>query len=178
MSKKQLSIKPIHLLAIMLLSMGALGVLVELTVTTFVGAFQLLQSNSFLSFKWMIVFPSTNIFAILIYMWAGIPYLLLDDRLPKLIPNKIWKFKKLGILVRAIIYGLLFMCIEYICGAVNLYIFGLRGWDYRSLPLNIDGLVTFTYLPFWMLLGFLGDWIYDRIIEIEKFFFGKSIEDV
>jgi uncharacterized membrane protein len=108
----------------------------------------------------------TGIFAFFVYCWAAIPFTFLTNPLKSLIKDKII-IPKLGVILRGVIYGLIFLAIEFIIGMFLLLVFNLRTWDYRSIPLNVFGVITFSYLPAWTLAGVLGEWFHDRLLQID-----------
>lgn len=107
-----------------------------------------------------------GIFAFFVYCWAAIPFTFLMEPLKKIIKDDLG-LRKLGVLLRGNIYGLIFMGIEFIIGMV-LLAFNLRGWDYSKIPLNVFGVVTFTYLPLWTFAGMIGEWFNERLLQIDE----------
>ncbi len=107
----------------------------------------------------------TGIFAFFVYCWAAIPFTFLTNPLKSLIKDDLI-VPKLGVITRGVIYGLVFMGIEFILGMLLLAL-GIRAWDYRHLPLNVFGVITFSYLPAWTLAGVLGEWFHDRLLQID-----------
>ena len=59
------------------------------------------------------------------------------------------------------------MSIEFIFGII-LLAFNIRAWDYRNLPLNIFGVVTFSYFPSWTIAGIVGEYFHERLIQIDE----------
>jgi uncharacterized membrane protein len=108
----------------------------------------------------------TGIFGFFIYCWAAIPFTFLTNPLKKCIKND-FLLPKLGIILRGVIYGLVFMGIEFAGGLLLLWLFNMRSWDYSHLPLNIMGIITFLYLPLWTFAGIVGEWIHDRLVKID-----------
>jgi uncharacterized membrane protein len=107
-----------------------------------------------------------GIFAFFVYCWAAIPFTFLTFPLKRLIKDN-FIIPKLGILIRGIIYGLIFMSFEFAIGIFLLLVFHMRAWDYRRLPFNILGVVTFLYLPGWTIIGIFGEWFHERLIQID-----------
>ncbi len=107
-----------------------------------------------------------GIFAFFIYCWAAIPFTLFTAPLKSHI-NDDFLIPKLGVILRGVIYGLIFMVIEFIFGLI-LLAFNIRAWDYRSLPLNVFGVITFVYLPSWTIAGIIGEWFHERLLQINE----------
>ncbi|MBN2444732.1 MAG: hypothetical protein JXJ04_25475 [Spirochaetales bacterium] len=106
-----------------------------------------------------------GLFAFFVYCWAAIPFTFLTNPLKKLIKNNLL-FPNFGIFLRGLIFGLIFMLIEFIIG-MFLLLFHIRAWDYSNLPLNVFGVITFAFLPAWTVAGILGEWIHDRLLQID-----------
>lgn len=70
---------------------------------------------------------------------------------------KIAKWPKI---VRALLYGICIMCVEYASGSL-LKKFDLCPWCYDGCKYSINGLVRLDYLPFWMMAGML----YEHILK-------------
>jgi hypothetical protein len=107
-----------------------------------------------------------GIFAFFVYCWAAIPFTFLTNPLKHLIQDNLI-IPKAGVVVRGIIYGLIFMAIEFVIGIFMLLVFHMRSWDYSNLPLNVFGVITFSYLPAWTLAGVIGEWFHDRLLQID-----------
>lgn len=107
-----------------------------------------------------------GIFAFFIYCWAAIPFTLFTAPLKSRINDDLL-IPKLGIILRGVIYGLVFMCIEFVFGII-LLAFNIRAWDYRELPLNVLGVITFVYLPSWTIAGIIGEWFHERLLQINE----------
>lgn len=61
--------------------------------------------------------------------------------------------KKIPLPVQMLMGGVIITTAEFICGAiVNLW-FGMRVWDYSSLPFNVMGQICLLYLFFWILIS-------------------------
>jgi len=107
-----------------------------------------------------------GIFAFFVYCWAAIPFTFMTNPLKKIIKNDLI-IPNAGLVIRGIIYGLVFMLIEFVIGVLMVYIFNTRAWDYRNLPLNVLGIVTFSFLPAWTIAGMIGEWFHDRLLQID-----------
>jgi uncharacterized membrane protein len=107
-----------------------------------------------------------GIFAFFVYCWAAIPFTFLTNPIKNVIKDNLL-IPKLGVLLRGIIYGFIFLTIEFVFGIVSLLVFQTRSWDYSHLPLNIFGVITFLYLPAWTLAGIIGEWFHERLVQID-----------
>lgn len=65
--------------------------------------------------------------------------------------------KEQSILLRATIYGLLIICIEFISGSLLSLINGCP-WKYHS-AFNYMGLIRLDYFPLWMIAGLLFEFL-------------------
>lgn len=119
----------------------------------------------------------TGILAFFVYCWAALPYHFLAGKLYNLIPNTMtynfpswlqWlNAKALGVVIRGMVWGLLFMVIEFIIGYLCKYVLGWNGWDYSKIPLNILGIVTFAFYPIWTVAGMMGEWLNLKLLDID-----------
>ncbi|MCD4812320.1 putative ABC transporter permease [bacterium] len=107
-----------------------------------------------------------GIFAFFVYCWAAIPFTFMTNPLKKIIKNDLI-IPNAGRVIRGIIYGLVFMLIEFVIGLFMVYVLHTRAWDYRNLPLNVLGIVTFSFLPAWTIAGMIGEWFHDRLLQID-----------
>jgi hypothetical protein len=108
----------------------------------------------------------TGILGFFIYCWAAIPFTFITPPLKKLIKDDLL-FPKFGVLLRGLVYGFIFLAIEFVGGILLLWLFKMRSWDYSKLPLNIMGVITFLYLPLWTFAGIVGEWFHDRLLQID-----------
>jgi uncharacterized membrane protein len=63
----------------------------------------------------------------------------------------------LNILLRALIYGIVILIVEYICGFILKALTGRCPWHYES-KWALHGFIRFDYLPLWMAFGLLVEW--------------------
>ncbi len=116
----------------------------------------------------------TSILAIFVYGWATLPYdwlhVPMTNTLTKLFAPEGQELDKVfSLIVKGIIYGIIFTIIEYLCGAVSLYWFHNQAWDYRSLPLHTpDGLISLPTGLVWGILGVYGEYVYQKVLLIQK----------
>jgi uncharacterized membrane protein len=54
---------------------------------------------------------------------------------------------------RAVVYMLGIYIVEYVSGIIFTQVFGLRIWDYSSIPYNLHGQIMLLSAPFWYALG-------------------------
>lgn len=104
--------------------------------------------------------------AFFVYCWAAIPFTFFTEPLKKVIKDNVL-FPGFGRLVRGMIFGLLFMSIEFIAGLFLLLVLNMRAWDYSDIPFNIMGITTFAFFPAWTIGGMLGEWVHDRLLQID-----------
>ena len=104
--------------------------------------------------------------AFFVYCWAAIPFTFMTNPLKKMIKNDLI-IPNAGRVIRGIIFGLIFMLIEFVIGFLMLYFLDFRAWDYRNLPLNVLGIITFSFLPVWTIAGMIGEWFHDRLLQID-----------
>lgn len=109
---------------------------------------------------------NVGIFAFFVYCWAAIPFTFMTNPLKKIIKNDLI-IPNAGVVLRGIIYGLVFMVIEFLIGLFMVYVLQIRAWDYRDLPLNVLGIITFAFLPAWTIAGMIGEWFHDRLLQID-----------
>ena len=62
--------------------------------------------------------------------------------------------KHLNILIRAVIYGVLIISVEYITGSI-LNLFDCCPWSYSTVATSYNGLIRLDYFPLWMMAGLL-----------------------
>lgn len=62
--------------------------------------------------------------------------------------------KNLHIFIRAWIYGVLIMSVEFITGSLLSLIDGCP-WDYHYAAMNYNGLIRLDYFPLWMIAGLI-----------------------
>lgn len=112
------------------------------------------------------VMGKVGIFAFFIYCWAAIPFTFFTNPLKKLIKNDLL-IPKFGILLRGIVYGFIFLGIEFLGGVFLLFVLKMRAWNYSHLPLNFMGIITLLYVPLWTVAGIIGEWFHDRLLQID-----------
>lgn len=70
--------------------------------------------------------------------------------------------KGVPLALRATVYMLGIFFVEFVSGAMFNW-FGLKLWDYSHLPYNLFGYITLTYIPIWLGLGFLAEYLYHKV---------------
>lgn len=69
--------------------------------------------------------------------------------------------------VRALVYGIAFMGVEYASGWLLRRTTGACPWDYAGRArFHIHGLVRIDYLPFWMALGVALEPVHDFLVRL------------
>jgi len=74
----------------------------------------------------------------------------------KLLTNYNW-------FIRALIYGILILIVEFISGYIIKLLVGKIPWHYKS-KWAINGFVRLDYLPFWMVAGMAIEFVYRLMI--------------
>ncbi len=69
--------------------------------------------------------------------------------------------------VRAAVYAVGFMTVEYGTGRVLRALLGEAPWDYSYAPRHIDGLVRPDYFPLWAIAGVALEYLHDRLAPSE-----------
>ena len=65
--------------------------------------------------------------------------------------------------IRASVYGLGFMTVEYATGHLLRALLGEAPWDYSYAKRHIDGLVRPAYFPLWAISGLALERLHDRL---------------
>lgn len=60
--------------------------------------------------------------------------------------------RKAGILLRAVIGGLIITATEFVSGCIINLILGLSVWDYSRMPFNLLGQICLPFTALWMIL--------------------------
>jgi uncharacterized membrane protein len=69
--------------------------------------------------------------------------------------------------LRALLYGIGFMVVEYIAGWLLRITTGSFPWDYRGrAKYHVSGLVRLDYAPLWMLLGVALEPVHDTLVRL------------
>ncbi len=101
------------------------------------------------------------------YMWMFPIYGLIAFGFPFLMHH----FQKIGLIGRAILYGIGIMGVEYVAGWLLRTLTGVCPWEYR-VGVHIHGLVRLDYFPFWALFGAGIErvlvWLIPRLTEAKK----------
>ena len=97
------------------------------------------------------------------YLWMFFIY----GSIPFIFPLVYNKIKKLNIIFRILIYGIIILAIEYLTGALLDLITGNCPWLYTE-GITINGYIRLDYLPMWMFFGFLVEKLWIRLNTLLK----------
>jgi len=91
------------------------------------------------------------------YVWMFFIY----GSIPFIFPLIYNKIKNINILLRATIYAIICLSIEYISGFILEILTGSCPWLYTE-GLHLNGYIRLDYFPIWMLFGFITEklWLY------------------
>ena len=70
-----------------------------------------------------------------------------------------------SIVLRFIAYGLLVIALEFIVGSLLKRIIGECPWEYKG-KWNIGGYVSLPLIPFWGILGLLGELLHNYLLSL------------
>ncbi len=157
--------------------LGVAGLLLELTV---MDGFQIIGAVLSHGLPGLVGIDlyRASIMGVFVYCWGAIPLTIMKDYVRILAPHNTDSTLQriVNSVYRGIIYGVVFMMIELLCGLICVNLFNVWAWDYRHLPLNIMGLTTFIFLPVFAIYGLIGEWYDDflrrrddMIIDPDKF---------
>nr|XP_006821229.1 PREDICTED: transmembrane protein 229A-like [Saccoglossus kowalevskii] len=76
-----------------------------------------------------------------------------------------WYKHRVSIVIRMISYLAIGYTWEF-CWGLILRQFDACSWDYSDIPLNVMGLITFSYAPFWLLLSAYQEWVFEFIFKL------------
>jgi uncharacterized membrane protein len=79
------------------------------------------------------------------------------------IPTIYKHIKKLNIVIRALIYALLIISVEYVTGSL-LSLFDGCPWSYSESAFNYMGIIRLDYFPLWMLVGIIYEYLFRHVI--------------
>jgi len=139
---------------------GLLGYNVEVIFTSLHSFVDVLRESGWPLHLGEALQAKTGLLAFFIYCWAAIPFTYISKPFQKLLPDHFFKpIPHLGNWTRGLVYGLIFMAIEFVTGLIAWGISGwsVLPWEYTHIPLNVLGIITFTFLPFWTFAGALGE---------------------
>ena len=69
--------------------------------------------------------------------------------------------------LRAVIYGIAIMAVEYVTGWILRRVTGACPWDYAGRArFHVHGLIRLDYLPLWMALGLALEPIHDFLVHL------------
>jgi uncharacterized membrane protein len=84
------------------------------------------------------------------------------------------KQRRFPLIARAVVYALGIYVIEYVSG-IAFNAVGIRIWDYsghvltiggRTIPMHLHGQITLFFIPCWIGLGLIVEWLHDRVDAI------------
>lgn len=112
-------------------------------------------------------------------LWTGLGTLIRGD-LSMAGHSSIWMFPIYGmmvflekihdntrhmpVIIRGGVYTLLIYTGEFISGTF-LKLIGACPWNYEQLPFSIYGVITFSYIPVWFILGLFFEILHDFLIQ-------------
>lgn len=99
-------------------------------------------------------FPSTKgyTYACMFFVWPIGVFLLEDTR--KYI-------SRYHFMVRALIYAVACLMIEYTAGSIFKYTLGVIPWDYSYSDWNVHGMIRLDYIPLWAIIGLVSEKLTD-----------------
>ena len=160
----------LRLFAIRFVIFGVMGYVIESITTGSTNLISSISQNGFgetFAHLGKNTHANTVMMAFFVYCWAAIPYTVLLQPSKRLTASL---SPRLALWLRGLFFGLVFMAIEYITGAVALFVLHSDRadmWDYSHLPLNIHGIVTFVFLPFWWIGGVLGEFFHEKLVLVD-----------
>ncbi|MDP4179224.1 MAG: hypothetical protein Q8900_12900 [Bacillota bacterium] len=77
------------------------------------------------------------------------------------------RIKHLPFILRGGIYTILIFIAEFTTGFLLRCILGVCPWQYNDTPLNILGLIAFSYAPVWFIVGLLFEKLHYLLKSIE-----------
>ncbi len=92
------------------------------------------------------------------YLWMFFIY----GAIPFIFPLVFNTLKKLHIIFRILIYGIIILAIEYITGAILDLVTGNCPWLYTE-GITLNGYIRLDYLPIWIFFGFLVEKLWIRL---------------
>ncbi len=101
------------------------------------------------------------------YVWMFFIYALIKP----LFDLAYHKISKLNVLIRIFIYSIIILLIEFVSGFILESIIGICPWKYSN-GLTFQGYIRLDYIFFWMLFGYIIEYLYlflENVITFDSY---------
>ena len=71
--------------------------------------------------------------------------------------------RRVPLLIRAFVYMIAIFAVEYVSGIIFTWGFGLRIWDYSSMPYNLHGQIVLSCVIPWYAIGIAAEYLHRRV---------------